>query len=126
MHLRLLKGSRDSEDLGVFETAAGQAAGEPVRFRRLLAGEPVPSVVGIDLAGGARLVRDPSFPIRITVQFYKATSNGVVTEADLDGIERSIASAYAHADYVGSLVLPEGDRARPTAWQKVPGEWFPW
>jgi hypothetical protein len=75
---------------------------------------------------GARLVRDPKFPIRITVQFYKATSNGVVREADLDGIERSIAGAYAHADYVGSLVLPEGDRARPTAWQKVPGEWFPW
>jgi hypothetical protein len=39
---------------------------------------------------------------------------------------RRIGSAYAHADYVGSLVLPEGDRARPTAWQTVAGEWFPW
>jgi hypothetical protein len=75
---------------------------------------------------GARLVRDPNFPIRITVQFYKATSNGVVTEADLDAVARNIASAYAHADYVGSLVLPEGDRARPTAWQTMPGDWFPW
>ena len=27
---------------------------------------------------GLRLVRDPKFPIRITVQFYKATDNGVV------------------------------------------------
>jgi hypothetical protein len=73
-----------------------------------------------------RLVRDPKFPVRITVQFYKATSNGVVSEADLDGIARSIGSVYEHADFVGSLVLPEGDPRRPTAWQKVPGEWFPW
>jgi hypothetical protein len=27
---------------------------------------------------------------------------------------------------VGSLVLPEGDPRRPTAWQRVPHEWFPW
>lgn len=75
---------------------------------------------------GARLVRDPRFPIRVTVQFYKATSNGVVSDADLDGIARSIGSVYEHADYVGSLVLPEGDARRPTAWQKMPREWFPW
>ena len=75
---------------------------------------------------GLRLVRDPNFPIRITVQFYKATSNGVVSEKDLDGIARSIGSVYEHADFVGSLVMPEGDPRRPTAWQKVPNEWFPW
>jgi hypothetical protein len=75
---------------------------------------------------GLRFVRDPKFPIRITVQFYKATSNGVVSEADLDGVARSIGGVYEHADYVGSLVMPEGDPRRPTAWQKVPGEWFPW
>ncbi|UQA57983.1 hypothetical protein [Polyangium aurulentum] len=73
-----------------------------------------------------RLVRDPKFPIRITVQFYKATSNGVVSDADLDGISRSIGSVYEHADFVGSLVVPEGDPRRPTAWQKIPREWFPW
>ena len=75
---------------------------------------------------GLRLVRDPKFPIRITVQFYKATSNGVVDESDLDGIARSIGSVYEHADFVGSLVLPEDDARRPTAWQKMPREWFPW
>lgn len=75
---------------------------------------------------GLRFVRDPKFPIRITVQFYKATSNGVVSEADLDGISRSIGSVYEHADFVGSLVMPEGDPRRPTAWQTIPGEWFPW
>jgi hypothetical protein len=73
-----------------------------------------------------RFERDPSFPIRITVQFYKATSNGVASDSDLDSIARSIGSVYEHADFVGSLVLPEGDPRRPTAWQKVPHEWFPW
>ncbi|MDI3289043.1 hypothetical protein [Polyangium sp. 15x6] len=75
---------------------------------------------------GGPLVRDERFPIRITVQFYKATSDGVVTDADLDAIARNIGSAYAHADFVGSLVLPPGDPNRPTAWQTMPGEWFPW
>lgn len=73
-----------------------------------------------------RLVRDPKFPVRITVQFYKATSNGVVSESDLDGISKSIGSVYEHAEFVGSLVLPEDDARRPTAWQKMPREWFPW
>jgi hypothetical protein len=73
-----------------------------------------------------RLVRDPKFPIRVTVQFYKATSNGVVSENDLDGIARSIGGVYEHADAVGSLVMPEGDPRRPTAWQTIPHEWFPW
>ncbi len=73
-----------------------------------------------------RFERDPKFPIRVTVQFYKATSNGVASDVDLDSIARSIGSVYEHADTVGSLVLPDGDPRRPTAWQKVPHEWFPW
>jgi hypothetical protein len=75
---------------------------------------------------GLKLERDPQFPIRITVQFYKATSNGVASDIDLDSIARSIGSVYEHAAFVGSLVLPDGDPRRPTAWQKVPHEWFPW
>jgi hypothetical protein len=72
------------------------------------------------------LERDERFPIRITVQFYKATSNGVVDSKDLDGIARSIGGVYEHADYVGSLVIPDGDPRRPTEWQTMPREWFPW
>lgn len=75
---------------------------------------------------GLRLERDARFPIRVTVQFYKATTNGVVTEADLDAIAKSIGSVYEHGDFVGSLVLPDGDRRRPTEWQRFAGEWFPW
>jgi hypothetical protein len=75
---------------------------------------------------GLKLERDGRFPVRVTVQFYKATSNGVVTDGDLDAIAKNIGSVYEHADFVGSLVVPEGDARRPTAWQSVPGEWFPW
>ena len=75
---------------------------------------------------GLRLRRDPKFPIRITVQFYKATSNGVVDEKDLDAIAKSIGSVYERASFVGSLVVPEGDPRRPTEWQTIPNEWFPW
>lgn len=85
-----------------------------------------PNVGPYNEGHGLRFERDPKFPIRITVQFYKATSNGVVSDIDLDSIAKSIGGVYEHADFVGSLVLPEGDPRRPTAWQKVPREWFPW
>ena len=64
--------------------------------------------------------------MRITVQFYKATSNGVVSSEDLDAIKRSIDDVYKHAEFVGSLVVPQGDPKRPTAWQTMPHQWFPW
>lgn len=85
-----------------------------------------PNLGKFDEGHDLRLVRDPKFPIRITVQFYKATSNGVASEADLDGIAKSIGGVLEHADFVGSLVVPEGDPKRPTAWQKTPNQWFPW
>jgi len=68
--------------------------------------------------GGLKLERDARFPIRVTVQFYKATSNGVVSDSDLAEVASSIDKVYASADYVGSLVVPEGERNRPTDWIK--------
>jgi hypothetical protein len=79
-----------------------------------------------DEGHGLKLERDERFPIRITVQFYKATSNGVASEADLDSIARAIGGVYEHADFVGSLVLPQGDALRPTAWNNRPAGWMPW
>ena len=57
--------------------------------------------------------RDPKYPIRITVQFYKATSNGVVDERDIAAIRAQIDRTYRDGDYVGSLVV-EGETGRPT------------
>ncbi len=65
--------------------------------------------------------RDPRFPVRVTVQFYKATSNGVVTPADIAAIRRQIDRVYADGDYVGSLVT-EGWTGRPTEWVAEPTE----
>jgi hypothetical protein len=66
--------------------------------------------------GGLRLERDPRFPIRVTVQFYRATSNGVLSDADLDAVRHAIDRVYEDGDFVGSLVVPEGERRRPTDW----------
>lgn len=62
---------------------------------------------------GLEIERDPQFPIRVTVQFYKATSNGVVSEQDMNQIQQQIARVYEDADYVGSLVV-DGPSNRPT------------
>lgn len=61
-----------------------------------------------------RIRRDPRFPIRVTVQFYRATSNGVVSEEDLNAAVAQIERIYSDADFVGSLVV--GSRERPTSW----------
>ncbi|MEW5852646.1 MAG: hypothetical protein AB2A00_27930 [Myxococcota bacterium] len=67
---------------------------------------------------GLKVERDERFPIRVTVQFYKATSNGVVSNEDLAEVSNSIRQVYANADYVGSLVVPQSARHRPTDWLK--------
>ncbi|HBQ99273.1 MULTISPECIES: hypothetical protein [unclassified Roseofilum] len=71
--------------------------------------------------GGHKLERDPNYPIRITVQFYKATSNAIIDDEDLVNIHNCIEKAYTSADYIGSLVigtLEKGNlamgEARPT------------
>jgi hypothetical protein len=69
--------------------------------------------------------RDTRFPVRITAQFYQATSNGVVTDADVKALRSQIDKVYASGDYVGSLVT-DGLTHRPTEWVKPqpnPGLW---
>ena len=73
--------------------------------------------------------RDARFPIRITVQFYKATSNGVVSAAEMKVLADQIAAVYADAKAVGSLVT-EPDRGRSTEWddegkgKTEPADWW--
>jgi hypothetical protein len=69
---------------------------------------------------GLTIERDPRFPVRVTVQFYQATSNGVLAAADIRNLRAQIKKVYAMADYVGSLVVPTAaDRQRPTNWDGV-------
>jgi hypothetical protein len=69
---------------------------------------------------GLTIARDPRFPVRVTLQFYQATSNGVVSRADVKAMAGQIKKVYGKGDYVGSLVVPTGvDRLRPTSWDGV-------
>jgi hypothetical protein len=72
------------------------------------------------------IVRDERFPIRVTVQFYKATSNGVVSAEDMEEIARQIDRVYNEGDYVGSLVV-DGPSDRPTEYdgsKEEPAGWW--
>lgn len=57
--------------------------------------------------------RDESFPVRVTMQFYKATDNGVVNEQNIKQISEQIQGARKNADFIGSLVVA-GTTNRPT------------
>jgi hypothetical protein len=59
--------------------------------------------------------RDARFPIRVTVQFYKATSTGHITAAEMDSLARQIDAVYKDAKAVGSLVC-DPDVGRSTEW----------
>jgi hypothetical protein len=77
---------------------------------------------------GLEIERDDRYPVRVTVQFYKATSNGVVSEDDMADIAAQINKVYQQADYIGSLVVDgpigrpteyEGSHVQPPAWWDV-------
>lgn len=81
---------------------------------------PFTEIAGLDIE------RDPDFPIRVTVQFYKATSNGVASQADIQAIAEQIQRVYQDADYVGSLVVA-GETGRPTEYdgpKEEPPDWW--
>jgi hypothetical protein len=75
---------------------------------------------------GLEIERDDRYPVRVTVQFYKATSNGIVSEQDMAEIAEQINKVYSQADYVGSLVV-EGRTGRPTEYEGPhiePPQWW--
>jgi hypothetical protein len=81
---------------------------------------PFTEIAGLDIE------RDANFPVRVTVQFYKATSNGVVSDQDMAEIAEQIDQVYKKADFVGSLVT-QGDTGRPTEYavEKIqPPDWW--
>ncbi len=72
---------------------------------------------------GLEIERDPRFPIRVTVQFYKATTTGQPTAADIEQIHTEISRVYEAGDAVGSLVT-QGLTQRPT--EHTGPRWIPW
>jgi hypothetical protein len=112
-----LKQKRPLEEMIVeFEaapTAAMEMAGADIEAAVLGHGPVEGPFTEID---GLEIERDERFPIRVTVQFYKATSNGVVTAADMADIASQIKRVYEDGDYVGSLVV-DGPSNRPTEYE---------
>jgi hypothetical protein len=73
-----------------------------------------------------KIERDERYPVRVTVQFYKSTSNGVVSANDLQEIKDQIDDVYRRSDYVGSLVT-EGETGRATEYEGLkvqPAGWW--
>ena len=73
-----------------------------------------------------KIERDPDYPIRVTVQFYKATSNGIISPEDIKDIANQIDRVYKDASYVGSLVI-DGPSDRPTEYfgpKNEPPDWW--
>lgn len=65
--------------------------------------------------GGLDIERDTRFPVRVTLQFYKTTSNGEINNAVVATIASQIDGARGNAAFLSSLVV-EGDTGRPTEW----------
>ncbi len=78
---------------------------------------------------GLPVVRDERFPIRVTVQFYKATSDGVLDEDSLVELGAQLERVLADAAVVGSLV-EAGETGRVTEWddggagKRAPPGWW--
>lgn len=78
---------------------------------------------------GLAIKRDARFPIRVTIQFYKATDTGAVSSAEMKAFADQISSVYADAKAVGSLVC-DPDTGRSTEWddggagKQEPADWW--
>lgn len=75
---------------------------------------------------GLPIKRDERFPVRVTVQFYQATSTGKVSDGQLQEIKSQLDRVYADGDYVGSLVVA-GETGRPTEYdgpKEEPDNWW--
>jgi hypothetical protein len=111
--MKCMAGSMDLEECDVDEAVIGH-------------GEVEGPFTEID---GLAIKRDPRFPIRVTVQFYKATSNGVMDATEMADLAAQISSVYTDAKAVGSLVC-DPDRGRSTEWDDAgkgkaePKDWW--
>ena len=117
--------SRGWEALGAFGYMEGDMA--PMAAESVRVSDVEEAVVGHGPVEGPftelnhlAIERDPSFPVRVTVQFYQATSSGVVTDADVARLRSQIDRVYQEASFVGSLVTA-GYTGRPTEWVQPQG-----
>lgn len=125
--------ARPQSFVGLSGSIVNESASAPMAIQKSARSDVEEAVIGHGEVEGPfteidnlAIERDERFPIRVTVQFYKGTSNGVVSEADMSEIHDQIEKVYADADYIGSLVT-EGETRRPTEYDgpkhEQPGWW---
>merc|ERR1719376_839914 len=73
----------------------------------------------MDTVNDYKLQRDEQYPVRVTLQYYKATDNGAVNKEIMDDIVKQLEASQKQADFMGSLVT-EYDPKRPTEWIDKP------
>jgi hypothetical protein len=104
--------------------SAPAPAGAPAMVQERAASDMEVAVLGhgalegpfTELAG-LTVERDPRFPVRVTVQFYQATSSAEIGREQMARLASLVNRVYEKGDFVGSLVVPgPGDARRPTAW----------
>jgi hypothetical protein len=104
---------------GFSDSAAGQGRSRSPAIETAVLGHG-PKLGPYTELDGLTIERDPRFPVRVTVQFYQATSTGRIASGDARRFAKQIRRVYREADYVGSLVVPtRADKARPTMWSKA-------
>lgn len=62
--------------------------------------------------------RDDKYPVRVTLQYYKSTSNGVVDSNIMFQISSQLINSKKQSDFCGSLVVDKNTGKRPTEWTK--------
>jgi len=72
-----------------------------------------------------KIERDERYPVRVTLQYYKATSNGVIDETVVEEIAVQMITARSFAEHneIGSLVTGS-DSKRPTEAVFTTPDWF--
>merc|ERR1712130_462465 len=73
----------------------------------------------LDSVKDYKLERNERYPVRLTLQYYKATDNGAVNKEIMDDIVKQLEASQKQADFMGSLVT-EYDPNRPTEWIDKP------
>lgn len=75
--------------------------------------------------GNVAIKRDERFPVRVTLQYYKATSNGVISSEIVASIAEQLEKSQQFASSIGSLVLGTSDRVTEPDFEpvKIPLWW---
>jgi len=63
-----------------------------------------------ELNGLPKIERDCRYPIRVTLQYYKSTANGIVDADIMAAIKKMLHTSRKQADFVGSLVTDKTNR----------------